>query len=352
MKLFTVGPVEISEDIRQCGGAQIPYFRTPEFSAIMMDIEATFNELVHAPADSRLITLTASGTGAMEAVVENLLTNKDKALVINGGSFGQRFVELCQRFEIPFSQLKLEYGQVLTMELLAPYEDQGYSALLVNLHETSTGQLYDGWMLGKFCERNHMLYIADVISTLFADPFDMAAMGINAVICSSQKALALPPGLAFIVVDQIAQERIACANVPSMYFDLKDYLKNMERGQTPFTPAVGIIMQLQLQLKEMQAKGIDTIVDVHAKRAAYFRQLCAQNHITVAGFPKSNALTTIEFPDGNAYDIFLYMKDKHGIMLTPSGGSLSGRLLRVGHLGNLTLQDYDQVVEYLKEVMQ
>ncbi len=352
MKLFTVGPVEMSEEVRLSGAEKIPYFRTAEFSAQMLEIEQMFISLVKAPADAKLITLTASGTGAMEAAVENMLTGQDKVLVINGGSFGARFVELCQRFEVPFEALNLEFGETLTKERLYAYDGQGFTALLVNLHETSVGQLYDGAMLGEFCRKNKMLYIVDGISTVFADPFEMDVWGIDALICSSQKAMALPPGLSFIVVNAKARERIAKAHVKSMYFDLKDYLKNMERGQTPFTPAVGIIMQLYACLKTMCDKGIDAIVAEHAQRAEYFRKLCVENGIKVADFPKSNALTTIEFPENNAYAVFLELKDKHGIMLTPNGGALANRVLRVGHLGALTNADYDEVICLLKEVMQ
>ena len=197
-----------------------------------------------------------------------------------------------------------------------------------------------------------MLYVVDGISTVFADPFEMEAWGVDALICSSQKALALPPGLSFITVNSSACERIAQSDVKSMYFDLKDYLKNMERGQTPFTPAVGIIMQLYARLKALCARGMDAVIQEHAARAAYFRQLCKENGITVAAFPKSNALTPIEFPEGNAYEVFLELKDKHQIMLTPNGGALSGKVLRVGHLGALTNKDYDEVIRLLKEVME
>lgn len=351
MKLFTVGPVEMSNDIRQSGADKIPYFRTAEFSALMLEIEQMYNTLVHAPKTARTVVLTASGTGAMEACVENLLSAQDKVLVINGGSFGHRFVELCERFEVPFEQLPLAFGETLTKEHLENFDGKGFSALLVNMHETSTGQLYDGAMLGEFCRKNNMLYIVDGISTVFADPFEMEAWGVNALICSSQKAFALPPGLSFVTVDAKACERIANAHVKSMYFDLKDYLKNMERGQTPFTPAVGIIMQLYIRLKSMVEKGIEASIAEHANRANYFRQLCVDNGIAVATFPKSNALTTLEFPKGNAYDIFLEMKDKHQIMLTPNSGELSTRVLRVGHLGALTNEDYDEVIRLLKEVM-
>lgn len=350
MKIFTVGPVEMDDEIRRIGGEPIPYFRTPEFSKLMLRVEDNFKKVVHAPQDARLIVLTASGTGAMEAAVSNVLDKEDKVLVINGGSFGRRFAQLCEHFEIPYTEIKLAFGEVLTGKHLEPFENQGYTALMVNLHETSVGQLYDIDLLSAFCKRNHLLFIADVISTLFADAFDMEASGVDVVIASSQKAMALPPGLSFIMTDRRAEERIMNHHVASMYFDLKDYYKNMERGQTPFTPAVGTILQLDYQLQKIADEGIDAVVEQHAKRAAYFRNLCAENGIQIADYPKSNALTPLIF-EGNAYDIFLRLKDEYQLMLTPNGGELSGRVLRVGHLGNLKNEDYDAVVRALKEVI-
>ena len=351
MKLFTVGPVEMEENVKACGGIQIPYFRTPEFSDMMRNIEYNFKSLANAPENAKLVVLTASGTGAMEAAVSNILNRNDKILVINGGSFGHRFVQLCQCFHLRYEELRLAYGEILTMEKLVPFQKKGFTALLVNLHETSTGQLYDGQLLADFCRAEHMLFIIDAISTLFADPFDMDALGADAVICSSQKALALPPGLSFILMNERVLERVQSSTPPSMYFNLKDYLKNMERGQTPYTPAVGIIIQLAEQLKHMADIGIWQITQIHQGRAEYFRKQCMLNGIKTASFPQSNALTTVEFEKDNAYEIFLRLKDEYQLMLTPSGGDLANRILRVGHLGNLNFSDFDEVIRCLREVM-
>lgn len=351
MKLFTVGPVEMSEAVKACGGSPIPYFRTPEFSDVMKHIETNFKMLAKAPENARLVVLTASGTGAMEAAVSNILNKTDKVLVINGGSFGHRFAQLCQCFQLQYEELKLSYGEILTQAHLDAFRGRGFTAMLVNIHETSTGQLYNGQMLAQFCRDEHMLFIIDAISSLFADPFDMNALGADAVICSSQKALALPPGLSFILLNDRAVDRIQTSIPVSMYFDLRDYLNNMNRGQTPYTPAVGIIMQLSEQLKHMAAAGIDQIIQIHRERAEYFRKQCKANGIKTAAFPQSNALTTVEFDKRNAYEAFTRLKDEKHLMLTPSGGELSNKILRVGHLGNLNLNDFDEVIRCLKEVI-
>lgn len=350
MKLFTVGPVEMSKEICSVGGEQLPYFRTQEFSEIMLDIKKRYLELVDASEDCYFIPLTASGTGAMEASVMNVLDKKDKVLVISGGSFGKRFEEICECHEIPYESLILPFGTVLEKEMLLPYENKGFTALLVNIHETSIGQLYDIKMLGDFCLKNGMYFIVDAISSFLADPLSMKEHHIDVLITSSQKALALAPGMSFVVVsNDVWKNCIEKKEKKSLYFDFQDHAKNMERGQTPFTPAVGIILQLSERLKELDKMGLEKIIDLHAGRAAYFRQKCTENGIKFMQYPKSNALTPLYFPERNAKDIFNKLKDKYGLMLTPNGGDLSDVLLRVGHLGNLQYEDYDRVINALKE---
>lgn len=352
MKLFTVGPVDMYEDTLRIGGEPIPYFRTGEFSDIMLDIEKKFLNLLGAPEKSRLITLTASGTGAMEASVLNVLSGDDKVLVIEGGSFGKRFGQICELHGIPHDSLVLEFGDTLTEDLLEKYEGRGYTALLVNIHETSIGQLYDYKMLGDFCKRNNMYYIVDAISSFLADELDMEAAGIDVIITASQKALALPPGLSFVALSpRIIEERVNVLPVKCMYFDFKDYMLNMERGQTPFTPAVGIVLQLKQRIDDIYERGVEAEIEHHRMLAEAFRAMCGEAGIQVVKFPKSNALTTIEFPKKNALEVFTTMKEKYGKMLTPSGGEIGKRVLRVGHLGKMEPADYEELISELKEVL-
>lgn len=352
MKLFTVGPVDMYEDTLRIGGEPIPYFRTGEFSEIMLDIEKKFLHLLNAPQGSKLVTLTSSGTGAMEAAVMNVLSESDKVLVVEGGSFGKRFSQMCKLHNIPYDAIILPFGKVLTQEVLSPYEGAGYSALLVNIDETSVGQLYDFKMLGEFCKRNSMYYIVDGISSFLADELDMEAAGIDVVITASQKALALPPGLAFVALSpRIIRERVEKLPVRSMYFDFKDYLLNMERGQTPFTPAVGIILQLHQRITDIYERGLRSEIEHHRELAEAFRGMCRDAELKVPDYPKSNALTPIEFPDGNALEVFEIMKRDYGKMLTPCGGELGKRLLRVGHLGDMHIEDYEVLVKELMEVL-
>lgn len=252
---FTVGPVQSSETVRAIGAEQVPYFRTQEFSEVMLENERLVKKFAHATDDSRVVFLTCSGSGGMEAAIMNTLTKDDKALVVNGGSFGERFVELLKLHEIPFTEIKLEHGKALRAEQLAPYEGKGYTAFLLQKHETSTGVHYDINLVSDFCKRNGCFMIVDTISTFLADPFDMAALDAGIMITGSQKALACPPGIAVMVLAPSALKRVENTKSCCQYLDLKLALKNQERGQTPWTPAVGVLRQINLRLKEIGRMG-------------------------------------------------------------------------------------------------
>ena len=170
---FTVGPVQSSDSVLAIGAEQVPYFRTEEFSKIMLENEKLVKEFAHTSDESRVVFITGSGTASMEATIMNTLTTNDKALVVNGGSFGQRFVDLCKLHNINFDEIKLEIGQNLTEDILKKYDNQKYTAFIVNIHETSTGVHYDVDLISQFCKKNNLFLVVDAISSFLADEINM-----------------------------------------------------------------------------------------------------------------------------------------------------------------------------------
>lgn len=348
---FTVGPVMCSEEVCAVGGEQVPYFRTSEFSELMFENEKLMLTFAKSPANSRVAFMTNSSTGSMEAVVMNCFTSSDKVLVINGGSFGQRFVELCKIHDIPHEVLKLNHGQRLTMERLYEYDHQDFTGLLVNIDETSTGVLYDSEMIGEFCKKNNMFYVCDCVSSFLADPFDMAHCGADIMITGSQKVLACPPGVSMIVLAPRAVERVTNAKVKSMYFNLADVLKNMERGQTPFTPAVSILRQINARLKEIEANGgADVEIARVAAQAKDFRNKIKELPLEIVSESPANGVTSVHPLNVDAYDIFLMLKDHYSIWICPNGGDMKSTVFRVGHIGCLTHDDNTTLVNALKDI--
>ncbi len=348
---FTVGPVQSDSNILNIGAQQVPYFRTPEFSEIMLQNESLMKEFTKAPADARVIFITGSGTASMEAAVINTLSKEDKALVINGGSFGHRFCEICELHSIPFSHIDLPAGTALTADMLAPFNNKGYSSFIVNVHETSTGVHYDMDLISNFCKQNNLFLIVDAISSFLADDFNMAAWGVDVMITGSQKALACPPGVSINVLSKNAIERIEKSQTKCMYLDFKSALKNAERGQTPFTPAVSILLQINQRLCDIKAQGgVEAETAKIAALATDFRKKIAQFDFEIVSESMSNAVTPLHPKTASAYKIFTVLKDEYDIWVCPNGGELADKIFRVGHIGHLTTKDNDTLISALADM--
>nr|MBP3283681.1 alanine--glyoxylate aminotransferase family protein [Treponema sp.] len=353
---FTVGPVQMDKETRELGQNQIPYFRTPEFSTIMKENEKLLCSFFDAPENSRVVFMTGSGTASMEGGVMNFFTKDDKVLIVNGGSFGHRLVELCGIHGIPFTEIKLDYGTPLAQENLAKFENAGYTGFLVQLCETSTGVLYDMNLIGDFCQRNGIFLFVDAVSGFMADRFSMKEMHVNAAITGSQKALALPPSMSFTILDEKAIERCQKINPRSLYFNYPSYLKDGERGQTPFTPAVGTLLQLNQKLKRIEASGgIEHQNKLARERAEYFRNAIKDLPFKLfcAEKDSSNCVTALcpTKPGVNAHKIFEIIKDEYGIWICPNGGDMAEKVFRVGHIGSISKEEIDTLVDAFKDLV-
>ena len=340
-----------NEEVLAIGGEQVPYFRTQEFSEIMFENERLMKKFLNASEDSKVVFITGSGTASMEAVVMNVFSSRDKLLVIDGGSFGHRFTQLCDIHKIPYKTIKLSLGQPLSDKELADYRGKGFTGLLVNIHETSTGVHYDPNLLGNFCQSENMLFVVDAISSFLADPLDMTVCKADVVITGSQKVLACAPGISIIVLGEKALERVAVSETGCMYLDLKDALKNAVRGQTPFTPAVGILRQINARLRQIDREGgaVSEIEKIKLQ-ADDFRSKIKGLPFEIVTESMSNALTPLHPTTASAYEIFLHLKDEYGIWICPNGGDLKDSVFRVGHFGAQTAEDNDTLIDAFKDL--
>lgn len=354
MKIFTLGPVEMYPETKRIGGQQVPYFRNAEFSEVMLQASSSLKRLSGAAAEDEVIVLTASGTAAMEAVVMNCFDENDRLLVIDGGTFGHRFVRLCEIHGIPHEVLKLSFGETLTREKLEACAEEDLTGMLVNIHESSTGQLYDLPMLSEFCQRKGMLFVVDAISSFLADEYDISRYKIDATILSSQKGLCLAPGLSFVILSRrMLRQRVEGRTSPTMYFDFNDYIVNGKRGQTPFTPAVRVVIELRAILQMFEEKGIGDQIASVRELAEDFRRRLREIGLDYPDYPLSNAVTPVLF-DGvkhDAHKIFEILQDRYGYVVNPTGGELAARVFRVAHIGNRTIEDNACLTDAIAEIM-
>lgn len=349
MKLFTIGPVELYQSTKEVRMHDFVHFRTDEFSKIVKDCLSKLSNLLGNHESNSLIYFAASGTAVMEATVENCVSDNDKILVINGGTFGHRFCELLEYHHKNYSSIDLKWNESLTQSHLEAFENKDFTMLFVNLHETQTGQLYDIKMLSDFCKRNNMMLVVDAISTFLADEYNMEKYGIDLTIISSQKGLCLSPGMSFVSFSQRMLEKIENMPLPaSKYFDFKDYLKNITRGQTPYTPPVLVMYELKDMLELIENDGgLNARLNFVKEKALYFRKRATELGLTIPNYPLSYALTPLYFEDVNAYEVIQLLKNKYRIFVNPCGGDLANNLLRVTHIGNTTIEDIDNLLEKL-----
>lgn len=342
MKLY-VFPGIIEDQILNIGTQQIPYMRTAAFSALVKESEQWLLQLMECTG-GRVIPYTASGSGAMDAVVANYVTRKQKAFIIAGGSFGYRWKELCtyyhcayEVFEVPFA-CDIDYGA-----LEEAVGKASPDVFLCQHHETSTGQLYNMEKIAAICRKQGVSLVVDAISSFLADPLKMDEWGINVCITSSQKGLNIPPGLSFIVLsEKILNEEFAHNGY---YFDFKENLKNLERGQTPYSPATTLFMQLHARLEQLISIGNSAVIERVRNRTLYFRELCKKNGWEVPAEVPSNCITGF-FVHRNG-DILFTELLKQDIYIMPGG---TPDYFRVSHLGVQSCQDLDELAISIKEI--
>ena len=299
----------------------------------------------------RVAFITGSGTAAMEATVMNVFKEQDKVLIVNGGGFGQRFVDLCNLHNILNDEIKLDFGQNLTQEILNEYSNNDYTAFLVNICETSSCVYYDLDLISDFCSENNIFLVVDAISSFLANPLDMTKQNIDVVITGSQKALACPPGVSVVVLGEKALKRVENNTSKSMYLDLKDMLKNGERGQTPFTPAVTILIQINARLKEIKRNGG---VEAEIRRieilANDFREKIEDLPLEIHCRSLGNSVTGVYCINSKVGDIVDALKNDYDIWVNPNGGEIGKKMFRVGHIGDLTIEDNDKLIDAFKDL--
>jgi aspartate aminotransferase-like enzyme len=342
--IYTPGPVPMSQKILKIGARQLPYFRTEQFSQAILECKRNLLELVDADSGAEVIFLGSSGTGAMEATVMNLLSEKNRAIVINGGGFGQRFIDICDGLGIQYYNVRQHKNEAIDFISLQKFDADTF---IINAHETTIGRLYDLKQAGQFCHTTNKLFIVDAISAFVCDEISMRNQHIDALIISSNKGLALPPGLGIVVLSSQAIARLQKTH--STYFDFSRYIEDMKRGQTPYTPPISIILQLQARLVGLKSQGIGKVNGKTRKLAKYFREkiknLPLKNHVN----DMSNGMTTLCPTDGKlATKIIHDLEQRYDVVLAPSAGNMKESVIRVSNMGHVNKEYMDVLIRALQ----
>ncbi|MBR4351642.1 MAG: alanine--glyoxylate aminotransferase family protein [Bacteroidales bacterium] len=343
-----VFPGNIDPTIAAIGAEPFMYMRTDAFSQINKESERMLLDLIHCPG-GRTIIYTGSGTGAMSAVVENYVSSKRKAFVIDGGSFGHRWFQLCEYYGVPVYDFKVPFAKEIDYMLLEhTVAAEKPDVFLCQHHETSSGQLFDLEKISTICHRYGISLVVDVISTFLAEPLDMGALDIDICITSTQKGLNIPPGLSILFFSPKLDGY--AFNHKGYYWDFDDNFANLKRGQTPFSPATILFLQLHARLGQLMEEGGENknIADVR-HRALHFRALCQQYGWAVPAETPSYAITGFQTKDTAERIIFKGLIDKYDTYIMPGG--VPG-FYRVSHMGLQSDENLDRLAAAIHEFEQ
>lgn len=338
-KLFTIGPVQMYESTLRVRSRQLPYFRTTDFSNTIKNCDDLLKDLIGANKNSKVMYLTSSGTGAMSATVSNFISKKDRVLIINSGNFGKRICEICDSLNIDFDQINVKFNQNLDLVLLNNHLDYKYKAVFVVAHETSTGYLTDLSEISAFCKKNKSLLIVDAITTFLCDQFKMDELGVDIAIISSHKGLCISPGIAMTVINEKSLNKINNNGDADFYFDYNKYISNLSNYQTPYTPAIGIILELEDILLKIKNLGLKHWLDEVENKAELFRN-SLDSRVSIPKHNLSNAITPILFKGNIAKHMYDVLVQNYSYVTNPSGGEFAKNMLRISHIGNLSRKDF------------
>ncbi|MCP9464693.1 MAG: alanine--glyoxylate aminotransferase family protein [Nitrospira sp.] len=334
--LLAPGPTPVPPEVLLAMARPIIHHRAPEFDPIFAEVRAGLQWLFQTRHD--VLMLAASGTGGMEGAVSNFLSPGDKALFVNGGKFGERWGKILKTFGVQAIEIKVEWGRAVDPQQVADAlkNDPSIKAVYVQASETSTGVSHDVKTLGEIIKAyDNTILVVDAITALGVFDIKTDAWGLDVVVTGSQKALMLPPGMAFVSVSDKAWAMADKAKNAAFYFNFKKERENQIKNQTAFTPAVSLIIGLQEAFKMMKAEGLENLFARQGRLARAMRE-----GIQAAGlklFPKespSDALTAVCAPEGiDGQAIYKNLRVQYG--MTAAGGQdhLKGKIFRLSHMG-------------------
>lgn len=332
--LLSPGPTPIPNEVALAMSETMIHHRTPEFSRVFDEARRGLKKLFGTQSD--VLMLASSGTGAMEASVANLFSPGDKVLVINGGKFGERWLNISNAYGLNPIDLKVGWGEAVKVadveqQLKAHPDIRG---VMVQASETSTTVFHPVKEIAKLTQ-NGPLFLVDGVTAVGVVPLSMDEWGIDVLVTGSQKALMLPPGLGFIALSDRAWERTKQAKLPRFYFDLNLERKNQQKGSGAFTPAVSLIFGVRASLRMLEREGLDNVYARHARLCKATRAAATALGLKLlAPDSPSPAATGIYMPQGIDSDQVLeYLRDKMNITLAEGQDQLKGKVIRIAHIG-------------------
>lgn len=352
-RLFTPGPTPVPEQVMLRMAEPMVHHRNPEFIEIMKRVNENLQYLFQTKRP--VLTLTSSGTGAMEAVFINLFSSGDTIIVVNGGKFGERWVKLPRAFGLNVVEIQNEWGNAPTVEQIvtALQSSPNAKAVVLTHSETSTGTATDVKTLAAAIrEHSGALVCVDGITSIGAHECRFDEWGIDTCVTGSQKGLMIPPGLSFVALSERAVSVMASSNLPKFYFDLRKALKSHAEASTPWTPAVSLIVGLDAALTSIKNEGMEHIWRRHELIARCVRAGAEAIGLRLFSQSPSFAVTPVWLPPEIEWKTFnKILKSTYGITVAGGQDEFAGKIFRISHLGYYDQLDAVSVIAAIEHAL-
>ncbi len=349
--LFAPGPTPVPENVLLRMAAPIIHHREKAFSDLFEEVREGLRYLFQTKQE--VLVLTASGTGGMEGAVSNLFARGDSVVVVRAGKFGQRWGELCEAFGLSPVYADFPWGEPADPERIRQLLDDNPSAkgVLVQASETSTGVMHPIREIAEItASRDEVALVVDGITAVGVFAMPMDDWGIDVVVTGSQKALMLPPGLAFVALSEKAWRMVEASGTSRYYFDLKKHLKSAQKNQTPYTPAISLVIGLHEVLSMLREEGLENVFARHHRLAEATRgAVKAMGLELFAKASPSDALTAVKVPEGmDGIALKKTFLERYGMVVAGGQDHVKGKIIRIAHLGYFDPMDMFQVIGALE----
>ena len=351
--LLTPGPTPLPPYVCAALAKPIIHHRTPQFQVILKDVFENLKYLFQTNND--VFIFASSGTGAMEAAVVNTINPADKVIVIEGGKFGERWTELASGIHAQVEVIAVEWGKAIDPNSIKKKldADPSIKAVFATHCETSTGVVTDIQALGVVVKESSAILVVDAISSLGAMNLKTDEWSVDIVVSGSQKGLMLPPGLGFISVNSKAMKMVELCKNPRYYFDLRRAKKALDKTDTAFTPAIGLIVALDEVLKNLREEGLEQVFSRNKKLAQATRSAISALGLSLfAPTVASEAVTSVHVPEGiDGAKLVKVMRDEYGVAMAGGQGHLKGKIFRIAHMGYIREDDLLEGLRVLEIVL-
>lgn len=351
--LLTPGPTPVPPSVLKIMAEPIFHHRTPKYRDVFKQVSEDLKKVFRT--QENVYTFTGSGTLAMESSVVNFLSAGDQVLCLEAGKFGERWAEIAKRYHLEIVIVKVPYGEAIPAEQIeeALKKNPNIKAVYGTHCETSTGALMDIKKIASVISKTKAIFVVDAISSLAADILEMDAWNMDVVVSGSQKGLMIPPGLSFAAASQKAWALHKNATLPRYYLDLAKCEKSLKDWDTPFTPALTLVLALREALKQILDEGMERVWARSAKLAGETRDAIQKLGLTFFSKAPANTLTAVNVPpDIDGEKLVSVMRDEKGVTMAGGQGEMKGKVFRIAHMGFITKADIDIGISVLKETLQ